>query len=282
MGKNTGYFFIKEIKDDLPFSFESVLKEIDVDLDLLQLKFVTEIKSSYVYHVENSEVLKSTFEAIFEILNSSFGMDLAYSLLSENVSRLNTQYEILSYIKINDIRAIYDIEVITIDDNVNSVDEKTVGVAIQKCLQELNIFLTEKKNFLLVDRLKNKLNPNILFKLGSIGVNFDVIQIKQALIVKHVLSALIGILSEATTDSYAFLVINNILKKYEKEFEFLRCIKVDSVNYSKGLESIIVSSEIETIRESDLGKSLQRIIENIAKALGEEAGSFFVEKLKRN
>ena len=43
MGKNAGYYFIKEIKEDLPYDYEQSIKEFNIDLDLLQFQFISRI-----------------------------------------------------------------------------------------------------------------------------------------------------------------------------------------------------------------------------------------------
>ena len=128
--------------------------------------------------------------------------------------------------------------------------------------------------------LKNSLNADYLFKLEEIGVNFDIIQLKQTVVIKNVLKALVDVLSNSSTESYAIVIVNEIIRKFEDKFEFLKTIKIDGLNYSDDLNGIIVPSEIETVRQSDLGRSIQKIIEGIVKLLGENAGIYFIDKLK--
>jgi hypothetical protein len=44
LGKNAGYYFIREIKELLSFEYEKIIKEIGIDLDLMQFLFITENK----------------------------------------------------------------------------------------------------------------------------------------------------------------------------------------------------------------------------------------------
>jgi len=280
MGKNAGYYFIKEIKEDLPYSYEQTIKNLGIDLDFLQLEFITEIKDTYKFLIENHDILKNTFKTIFEILDKNLGRDTAFKLLNEFVSRLNIEYPVLKYIKINDIRYIQNIDVITVNQEVDKVQPKKVGAAIQKCVQELNYYIIEKNNFSLIDKLKNSFNADYLFKLGEIDVNFDIIQLKQTLVVKHILKALVDILSDSSSESYAILMVNNVLRNYEEKFNFLKNIKIAGIRYSKGLDQIVVPSEIDKIRRSDLGRSIQKILEAIVESLGEEGSKYFIGKLK--
>ena len=58
IGKNAGYYYIREIKDDLPFDYEKRFKEVGVDLDFLQLEFITEIKDAFKFQITNTDILK--------------------------------------------------------------------------------------------------------------------------------------------------------------------------------------------------------------------------------
>jgi hypothetical protein len=164
---------------------------------------------------------------------------------------------------------------------VDSHRPTLVGVAIQKVIQELNFAFIEQENFSIIEKLKNHLNSDYIQKLGEIGVDLNVIQLKQSLIVKNVLKALIDVVNETTTQSYAVLMINNMLKKHEEKFEYLKLINIDGTRFSEGIDAIIIPEEIEEVRESELGRGLQKIMETLLKSLGDEAGHNFVEKFKK-
>ena len=280
IGKSAGYYFLREIKEDIPYDYEQYMKEIGVDFDFLQLQFITDIKSNSKMQIENSDVLKFTFKTLFDILDGEIGRDSAYITLSEYNLRLSTKYEVLKYIKINDIRIIQGIEVINVDKTVDSLNPTLVGTAVQKIIQELNFSYIEQGNFSIIEKLKDRLTADYIVKLSEMGVDLNVIQLKQSLIVKHVIKALIDIVNETTTQSYAVLMVNNMLKKHEDRFEYLKLINIDSSRFSEDIDAIIVPEEIEQVRESDLGRGLQKVMETLIKSLGDEAGRNFVEKFK--
>lgn len=282
MGKSAGYYLIREIKEDLPFDYEKSIKELGIDLDILQLKFITEIKQTYKYQIENAEVLRYTLKILFNILDHELGSNNSFSIIHELVSRLSIEYRVLKYVKINDIRSIQGVDVVTIAPEINEIEPTTVGVAIQKVIQEINNSYGEKRSgFSLIEKLKNSFNADYLFKLGKIGVNLDVIQFKKELILKHVLKALVNVLSESSTQSYAMLIVDNILRKFVGTFEYLKLIKIDSMRYSEGLEAITVSPDIESVRPSELGMGIQKIVEDIIRSLGEDASLEFIGKFKQ-
>jgi len=281
MGKSAGYYFIREIKETLPFDYEIAIKQLGVDLDLLQLQFVTETKEKFKFQIENYDVLIYSFKALFHMLDREFDKDTAILALTDLVERLRTQYPILEKVKINDIRSIQGVDPVNIDKEVNSIDAHIVGEAIQRCFQDLNKYFNERSSISLVNELKEYLNADYLFKLEEMGINLDVLQLSQMLVFKNVLKALVDIINETTTQSYAILLVNNVLRKFEDRYEYLEKIKIDGTRFSESFDAIIVPQEIDSIRASELGRGIRRIMEDIIGSLGEEAGSQFITKFKK-
>jgi len=285
MGKNAGFYFIREIKEDLPYHYEEEIRELGVDLDFIQSEFIFEIKSSFKFTLTNYDVLKNIFTLFFEILEGKAGRNFAYETVTELVGRLSTQYDTFRYIKINDVRSIQNVEFVTIDRNVDSLDPSQVGASIQKIIQEITNELSsafhEESPFYFIDNIKNRINVDYIFKLEEMGVNLEVIKLKQTILVKKVIKALIDILSESSTESYAFLILNNIFKKYKDKFTFIDYINIDGNKHSEEADQIKVSDRIETVSHSDLGRAIQKIMENVSTSLGEEAGRFFLDKFRK-
>lgn len=281
MGKNAGYYFIKEIKEDLPYGYEKTIKELGIDLDLLQLEFITEIKQSFKFQIENSDVLKYSVKILFDIFDREIGRDASFSTMNELIERLSTEYPVLKYVKINDIRFIRGVDVVTIAPEVNTIEPTMVGAAIQKIIQEINNSLGKRGSYSLIEELKNHFNADYIFKLGEMGVNLDVIQLKKELIVKHILRALVDVLSESSNQNYAIMIVDNVLRKFENKFEYLKQIKIDSKRFSEGKDEVSVSPDIESVKPSELGRGIQKIVEDIVMSLGEDAALHFIEKFRK-
>lgn len=282
MGKDAGYYFIREIKEDLPTDFELILKNLGLDFDYLQSEFLINMKESYQYSIDNYNLSRYIITVCFEVLDKQIGRDAAFKILSEFIHRLCTEYEVLRLIKINDVRSIQDVDIVTIDQKINQVNSQTVGAAIQKLIQEINFYFEERGAFLFTEKLKDVLSAEYSHKLDEIGVNIDIIGLSQELIVKNVLKALVDVLSEYSTQSYAVLMVNNAISNFYEKFVFVKGIKIDSLKYSNGMDGIELPDNINAVRGSELGRALQKIIENISKGLGEDAGKNFIDKFKKN
>lgn len=281
MGKNAGYYFIKEIKEDLPTNHEKIIKEIGLDFDYLQTEFLTEMKETFMDTIQNYDIIKYCITIFYESLERKIGRDATYKVLNDFIMRLRTSNEALKFVKINDIRSIQGIDIVSVDQEINNLDSNIVGPAIQKTIQEINAHY-ENKGFSFIELLKEYLSTDYIYKLSEIGVNLDIIKLSQVLIFKNVLKALVEVLSEYSTKSYAVLIVNNALRKFDEKYVFIRNIKIDNIKFSGGADGIDIPDEINSVRTSDFGRALQKTIEHISVSLGEEAGKHFVEKFKKH
>ena len=282
MGKDAGYYFIREIKEDLPYDYEKTIKELGLNLDLIQLDFISDVKQDLKFRIKNDEILKYMISVLYELLERDSGRTFAYETLYEVTNRLCIEYEVLKYIKINDVRSIQNVDIVTIDKVANSLESSVAGLGIQKVIQEIFNEFDERKGFLFIDNLKNLINADYNIKLSEMGVDLGIIKLRQELVVRHVLKTLVDILSDSSTQSYAVLMVNNILRNFDAKFSFLKEVKIDGLKYSQDEDGIEVPAGIDSVRASELGRSLQRIIENISNAMGEEPGRTFIGRFKRN
>ena len=281
MGKNAGYYFLKEIKEDMSSEYGAIIKEIGVDLDFLQLKFHAELKQFSRLQTKNSEMLRNFTNILFDILDKDYGRTAAFITLNELVGRLGTEYETLRYVQINDIRSVQGVDIVTINSDVDKADSSEVGAAIQRIVQELNNYYADKGGFNLIEKLKNQLSSDYIFQLERIGINLEVIQLKKELVIKHIIIALIDVLSRSSNPSSSIMVVNDVIKKFQERFEFLNKIKIDSEQFSKGNDGVVVSPEIEDVNSSELGRGIQKVVEDLTISLGEEAGENFIEIFKK-
>ena len=282
MGKNAGYYFIKEIKEDLPTEYELAIKNLGVNLDFLQMEYITNRKDGHKYEIKNSEILKHVFTTLFEIIERESGRRASVSIMRELITRYSTEYTLLKFVKVNDSSSIQNIDSVTVETEVNSIESDRVGTVVQKIIQEVNKSLGDKGGSNFVEKLKNLLNVDHIYRLEKIGVDINIISLGQALVVRNVLKSLIDVFSEASTQSYAVLMVNNVLQQIDDKYSFLKQVKIDSMHYAEGIEAISIPENIDGVRPSDLGRGLQKVVEKFIDSLGDESGHHFIEKFKKH
>ncbi len=281
MDKSTGYYFIREIKENLPLNFESIMKKSGIDLDLLQLEYITEVKVLNKLKIENSEMLKIVLKILFDIMDIESDRKNAIQTLNYIVTRLKMEYDFLEHVEINDVMYMQSTDVIVVSKNIDTIEPKKIGDLIQRVLQETNRSLKEKGGYQFIERFRNRLTDDYLIKLEEIGVNLDIIQLTHEALVKHVIKSLVDVLSEASAQSYAVLAVDNVLKKMDDRYGYLKYVKIDDTRYSEGINAISIPAGLNTIRSSEIGRAIQKIIESIAVSLGDEAGQYFIERFSQ-
>lgn len=280
IGQEAGYFFLKEIKEDLPYNYETAFRDIGIDFNTLQLNYLTERKNSYKLYIKNSDVIKYMFKALFDVLEQKKGRIYAYKMLDEITKRFQTEYPLLRQITINDI-TIKDFDLVSFEGSqIDSESAQKIGMIIQKIIQEVDNELGEKGGSSFLGNIKSNLNSDYIYRLADMGVDFDVIRLNQKLVVQHVINALISVLMDSSTQNYAILMMNKFLKDSNDRYGHLKDIEIDSKSYAEDNNTIKIPESIDLVRQSELGRCLQGLIEQVVHAFNEAAGRFFVDKFK--
>ncbi|MEF8879479.1 MAG: hypothetical protein V5A64_03700 [Candidatus Thermoplasmatota archaeon] len=280
LGENAGFFFIKEIKESLPYEYQQSFEENGLDLDAMQNEFLVEKSRKQAFEISNEEILRYVFKTLFDVLSKIRNRNFAFSILDEIVERFSTQYKTLECVTINDIH-VRGKGIVSINKKVNSIDSKEIGVAIQKMLQQTNIALNDHGVLDFIDKFREEITSRYALKLGELNVNVDAIRMSQYVVVKRTVKSLIDVLSEVSAESYAIMSIDKSLYKLSSDYEALNYIKIDRNNYSSGFDAVSISKKAEYVSPIKMGRSLQALIEDVSSRLGSEAGYNFVDRFKK-
>jgi hypothetical protein len=280
IGKYAGYFFIKEVKEELPNDFEREIRQIGIDLDLMQLDYITEKKKVYKLMIPHSEVFSYVLTAILAIVEQEVSRDVAFSMLSELVKRLSISYEVLHQVELYDTRYVQQVKTITVSSKVDQLDTELVASTLQKIIQEVDTILGEQYGVSFIEKLRQYLTFDYLFRLEGMGVNLQVIPLRQSLVVKQVITTIVNVLAASSSESYAVLVLDRIINKIMEKEKVVPFVAIDGTRLSDGLMAVTIPQDVDTVSIADLGRSLQKCLESIVVALGESAGKEFLEKFK--
>jgi hypothetical protein len=281
VGKKAGYYFLREVKEGLTYENERRIKDLGVNLELMQLRYMSNVEEKvYSTNLKNSDILKHVFDVLFEIVYRETSKYFAITTMTKLIDKLSFDYEILKYIKINDVESNKGADIVTVMSEVNFEKPDKIGGTIQRVILEVNQSLEDKGGSFFIERFRNHLKEEYAYTLEEMGVDLHVIQLPQELVTKHVIKALLDVLSEASTQSYAVLTVDNVLKKIRGQYDYLKYVRIDSTRYSDGIDAISVFPYIDGINPYELGKAIQKLIERVMLSLGGNAGRNFVEKFK--
>ncbi|MCX6662915.1 MAG: hypothetical protein NTZ75_01555 [Euryarchaeota archaeon] len=100
-------------------------------------------------------------------------------------------------------------------------------------------------------------------------------------VMKSVLKTLISISSRKTDLSSAVMTMDDLIKRLETKYNFLKHVQINDDFYSETtIDVISVMSDINTVSPTELGKALHAIIDSVNRSLGENAGHFFIKEIR--
>jgi hypothetical protein len=100
-------------------------------------------------------------------------------------------------------------------------------------------------------------------------------------LMKSILKTLISISSRKTDLPYAVMTIEDLIKRLETKYNFLKHVQINDDVYSETTSDVIsVMSDINKVPPTELGKALHSIIDSMNRSLGENAGHFFIKEIR--
>jgi hypothetical protein len=283
MGKNAGYFFIRETQEKIGIDYDTILvKTMDVDLTLMQSTYIVEKKSIPLLHIEKSDVMRRFLKALMEALEKQTSKTFAIGLTAKRVEALRQQYTFLEYVSVNDIRYSLGSEEVAVQPEINNVDPLELGKAIGSILYDTDTALTDLGRNSVADDLKANLTLEYLVKLKEIGVTINAHGLGYSAILKQVIKALIDILGKTNTENNAIFTVNSLLRKIDSTYEFLKYVKVDSATGEGELYHITLTDNIDSINETDARRAIQQLLEITMESLEEKVRKEFIQQFKNS
>lgn len=105
-------------------------------------------------------------------------------------------------------------------------------------------------------------------------------EMNNSALIKYIVKALYTVASRRTTSKFADETLGSSIKTLEKKFDFLRHVSIDQKNLADGGFAVSVSSDIDLVPSSKVGKAIEALIRIVYSDLSEDAGLYFVTELK--
>jgi hypothetical protein len=99
-------------------------------------------------------------------------------------------------------------------------------------------------------------------------------------IIKNIVRGTLIVSGRRTLKSFALKVVKTVIGILEKDFDFLKYIEIKDVDYFEGDEAISVSSMIDSVSTSEIGKAIEVFLKEIYTELKDEGGLYFISELK--
>ncbi len=100
-------------------------------------------------------------------------------------------------------------------------------------------------------------------------------------VIKHTLFSLVNVASTKTSEDYAWSIIKTLLKELKENYDFLKYIKIDNLEYLENtIDDITIMSDLDNVNPTHVGKAIQDIIDIFKTRMGKKAGYFFIKEFR--
>lgn len=283
LGKTAGFFFIRETREKIGIEYDKILlKQMDVDLTLMQSTVIIENKTINVLEIQKSDVIRRFLKVLIEVVEKQTSKSFALSNLQQNVNKLQPQHPFLSSILIADVRYTLGSEEILVKENLNDLENEDLGRAMTAILIETDKALIELGRNSIADDLKTHLTFEYLSKLKEMGVNITSQGIGYSAVFTHIIKTMIDIIGKSSSEDYAIFVLNTFLRKIESKYEFFKFIYVEPATKIDEMYHIKITGNIDGISETDARRAIQQLLETISQTLGENINNEFIQNFKNS
>jgi DNA-binding response OmpR family regulator len=109
------------------------------------------------------------------------------------------------------------------------------------------------------------------------------VKTSNSIILKEVLISLLKVTSSKTSQDYAHLLIATLLQRLEKDYEFLKDVRIEQQRTADDLQyGVYVAEAVDAVESEHMGRFLRDILEIFHEHLGKQAGYFFIRELRDN
>lgn len=281
LGKTAGYFFIREAREKIGIEYEMILlKTMDVDLTLMQSTYIIEKKSVNLLEIHTSDVLRRFLRALLDALEKQTSKTFAITFLIKQLTQLQQDYPFFTAVSIQNIRYTLGSEEIGVQPQIDSIDPKEVGKAINSILQHTDTELIKLGRNSIAGDLKSHLTMEYIAKLGDMGVTITPFSIGYNAIFIQLIKTLIDVISKTSNENYAIIAVNSFLRKVDTKHEFLKDINVQPPDNKEGMYHITISERIDSITETDARRAIQQLLGIALESSGEKTNGDFIQQFK--
>lgn len=279
MGKNAGFFFIKEIEKNLDPKYKLAIKQIGIDLEYIQLHVEVEKKQTKLPSIDYRDLFDRVLKTLLTLMENEVGKDQAIHIFIQTLKKYEKKYDFLNTISYTDLRYTFGKNEIDIDSSINEKEPALLRQAIEDSVIEVYRSLAEQGKYLEKNTFFSQFTKDYQSKLQELEISLNRSHISNSLLFKQVMYALIDIISLVCTQHYAVVMTNSVLTKMN-HYEFLKEISVKADEHTHHPD-VHVLADLDDISETDMRRSIQKIFEHIIQNLDENGKHQFIDKFKQ-
>lgn len=96
-------------------------------------------------------------------------------------------------------------------------------------------------------------------------------------VVERTISTLIDLVAKPTSQSYAVVVVQTIMRKLEEQYDFAKKISLSSQSYTSTQKMLQIDSQLDSVEPREVGKYLSELIKQAQSLFGSQHENFILE-----
>ncbi len=282
IGRDAGFFFIRELKDHMGWQWHAALKKIDVDLDMLQFSFTFDRIQKLAQQIDSAEIVKKLLKSALDILKQTISYRFAVPLLDRLIQDRIAQHKFLQYITIYDIRFTQGSDEVIVHNAINDVPIAQLAPVIEDILIETNKSLEEQGSFAFVIELNRLLGSEYRVKMEELGFSITIQQYGLQAIIDTVLSTALDILFTLKLHKNPNSLLNDIIKTVAERHGFLNNISIDISKKPGDKKFIIIPDDLHDVSGLEAGRALKLLLRELMHTLDSEDALELIKHLRTN
>jgi len=291
LGRNVGFFYIKEIQQDLEKELGALFNEFEINLNLKQQEHLIEIMENKVIEIQeikNTEVFEIILNAIVKLINIKISENFTKDHVIKAIKTLQEKenYAFLGFLEIEEIRDPRNPYQAYVDPEIDNFLIAGRGEVIQKLLEEIGKSSDLEVRKYIGSKFGMLLDDQELRTIKKIGLKLE--QLDDSLrkeghqaLLSEIFQATISIIEKKISGEFGINYIDAMLKKVQVKHEILKYIKVDNARLSEGINAIVIDSKINSVDSYTLGKAVKDILGQSQIDLKNVSNSFITDFQKQ-
>jgi len=265
---NIGYFFIKEIQEDLEREVGPIFSELEISYYAKQQLYedvLKEIERMKLQGISNIEIFEIILKSLINIAHVREIENFNEELLIQTMKKLTKKYKFLKYIIIREHSKVKGHFIVRIKPIFNDYTNIQRGKIIEEILLELGRSAGINVRRKLIEVLKMRLTPKEREKIITIGVNLENISVRLSkedfeIITLKIFETLFQLINKEKSNEDTLEFLNYILQETNQEYKILKLISIDKTKLDEGFDAISIDTRINKVQTRALGKSIRELL----------------------
>ena len=136
-------------------------------------------KHTHEIKIDNSEILKHTLFSLIHVASLKTSDDYAWASVKKLIRELKINHASLNYVQIGNISYLnYTVEDIKISPEINDIDPKELGKAIQNIVDLVKKYLGEKAGYFFIQEFREILGDTYHSIIKKMGVDLRLVELQ--------------------------------------------------------------------------------------------------------